>query len=320
MSRSPHGALVALTGLVAGGVCVVASVLGGPAGASGTVCEGVVIDDGNGGTPGVQGPQVAPGSSDLDALGTAGDTVTQNQSGLVCGINGYPANAVETCTNTSNGLYYFWSYWQGNPSTNTWTYAEIGPAEHPVESGQTYVQGWRYQDPGPSGPSAPKPSISPAAAFAQACPGVTPVSPSGGGGGTSSGGGGSGSGGAATPPPPPGVSPLATGSTPAAPAPTATSGRSLSGAPSTGVQGTSTTVASTAGSGGSSSTTSTVLGSERTTPHAKASPALSDAAHHQGTGGDPALPIIVVAVLIAVLGVAAWLRWRRRPDEEPAEG
>ena len=48
--------------------------------------------------------------------------------------------------------------------------------------------------------------------------------------------------------------------------------------------------------------------------------ALSDTAHGHGAGGDPALPIIVVAVLIALLGGAAWLRWRRRPGEEPGEG
>jgi hypothetical protein len=38
-------------------------------------------------------------------------------------------------------------------------------------------------------------------------------------------------------------------------------------------------------------------------------------AHGQG-GGDPALPIIIVAVVILVLGGVSWFLWRRRPAEE----
>jgi hypothetical protein len=325
MSRPPHRALLALA---AGGLCAAATGFpAGPAGASGQVCEGLVIDDGNGGAALVQAAQVAPGSSDLDALGAAGDSVTQNDSGLVCGINGYPANALANCTNTANGLYFYWSYWQGNPSTNTWTYPGIGPAGHPVESGQTYVQGWRYQDPGPASPSAGKPSVSPAAAFAQACPGVTPVAPSSGGGGTS-GGGGSGSGSTVTTTAAaPGASSSPTGSTPTP----AGSGPSSSGASKTTpptsassqtAPASATGPASTAGVGAGQSTTTTTRGAAaRTKQRGGASTlALSDTAHSHGAGSDPALPIIVVAVLIALLGGAAWLRWRRRPGEEPGEG
>ena len=186
--------LLAAACLVVGGLAV-ATLPATPAVASGQVCEGIVLDDGNGSAAAVQAGQVAPGASDLEALSAAGDTVAQNDSGLVCAIDNYPANGLANCTATSGGDYYYWSYWSGDPYTNTWTYAEIGPSEHTVTDGQTYVQGWRYQDPGPSGPSATKPSVTPAAAFAQACPGVTPVAPSSGGGGSGSGGGGSGSGG-----------------------------------------------------------------------------------------------------------------------------
>ena len=191
--RSRPGLLAAAC-LVVGGLAV-ATLPATPAVASGQVCEGIVLDDGNGSAAAVQAGQVAPGASDLEALSAAGDTVAQNDSGLVCAIDNYPANGLANCTATSGGDYYYWSYWSGDPYTNTWTYAEIGPSEHTVTDGQTYVQGWRYQDPGPSGPSATKPSVTPAAAFAQACPGVTPVAPSSGGGGSGSGGGGSGSGG-----------------------------------------------------------------------------------------------------------------------------
>jgi hypothetical protein len=43
--------------------------------------------------------------------------------------------------------------------------------------------------------------------------------------------------------------------------------------------------------------------------------AASDTAAH-GQGGDSALPIIIVALVVLALGGAAWFRWRRRPAEE----
>ncbi len=160
-------------GLVAGGL-VVATTPAVPALAGGQVCAGVVID-GAGGAPLTQGASVPPGSSDLDLLNAAGDSVTQNDSGLVCVINGYPVNGLQNCLKAAHGLYYFWSYWEGDPATNTWTYAAVGPAEHTVAAGQSYVEGWRYQDPGPASPAAAKPSVTPTAAFAQACRSVPPT-------------------------------------------------------------------------------------------------------------------------------------------------
>ena len=147
------------------------------------MCAGIVIDDGTGGgAPVSQGASVPPGSSDLDLLNAAGDTFTQNDSGLICAINNYPANGLQNCLNAAHGLYYYWSYWEGDPTTNTWTYANVGTAEHTVTAGQSYVEGWRYQDPGPDSPDATKPSVTPAAAFAQACSGGSRRHPPSGGG------------------------------------------------------------------------------------------------------------------------------------------
>jgi len=263
---------------------------------------------------------VAPGASDLDALNAAGVTVTENNSGLVCAINNYPANGLQTCLATSGGLYYYWSYWQGDPYANTWTYAEVGPAEHTVNEGQTYVEGWRYQDPGPSGPSATKPSMTPAAAFAQACPGVTPVPTSRGGAGSS----GSGSGGATTTQgTAPATSPTSQGSSVAAgPSP-----------PAAGVSGSrsvtsTTTTRSESGSGsippgdgtGSVSTTTTTSATRANGSAGKQSiprSALANTMAHKGdSGGAAALPIVLVALLIVAFGAAAWFRWRRRAAEE----
>src|SRR3974390_2264640 len=173
------------TGLLLGGTLTLGVLVLGPAAAAaaanGQVCTGMVIDDGPNTNLGnwspvtVQGAHVEPGTSDLQALSSAGDTTTENDAGLVCAINNYPGtvvNNLQNCLSTKDGEYFFWAYWEGDPYTNTWSYASIGPAEHTVIDGQTYVQGWSFQDPGPSSPSATKPSVSPAAAFAQACPGV----------------------------------------------------------------------------------------------------------------------------------------------------
>ena len=145
---------------------------------------GVVVDDGgyNGKGAAVQAANVGPGVSDLQALQVAGDTAYVNNVGLVCaiddgnGVGQVPADGVQNCLATSGSDYFYWAYWEGDPYTNTWTYASIGPAEHTVNSGQTYVEGWSYQNPGPDNLNAKKPSVSPGSAFAQACPGVTPVS------------------------------------------------------------------------------------------------------------------------------------------------
>ncbi len=313
-----HAGLLAAAGFLVGGLTV-AALPATPAVASGQVCEGIVLDDGNGSAADVQAAQVAPGSSDLEALSAAGDTVAQNDSGLVCAINNYPANGLANCTATSGGDYYYWSYWLGDPYTNTWTYAEIGPSEHTVSDGQTYIQGWRYQDPGPSSASAPKPSVTPAAAFAQACPGVTPVAPSSGGGGSASGGGGPGSGGSppttTAPAPTPTTTQTTLATTPGSTPPSTPAGPRASGTTTTTRAASET--APPGATGSTSTTTTTVRIQPR--PAAKSGEAKLAAAADadQGhSGGNAALPIVVVAVLIALLGAAAWFRWRRRPGEE----
>jgi hypothetical protein len=315
-----HAGLLAAAGFVVGSLAV-ATLPATPAVASGQVCEGIVLDDGNASAAVVQAAAVAPGSSDLEALSAAGDTVAQNDSGLVCAIDDYPANGLANCTATSGSDYYYWSYWLGDPYTNTWTYAEIGPSEHAVSAGQTYVQGWRYQDPGPSGAAAPKPSVTPAAAFAQACPGVTPVAPTSGGGASGSGGGGPGTGGTTsastttTPAPTPTTTLTTVATEPRTPPPSIPAGPRASGT-------TTTTRASgepaPPGATGSTSTTTTGVGlhPRPTATPAGAKLAAADDADHGHSGDNAALPIVVVALLIALLGAAAWFRWRRRPGEE----
>jgi hypothetical protein len=311
-----HTGLLAALGLSVGGLTALAlSVSAGAA--SGQVCMGIVIQDGSSSTPSVQAANVTPGTtSDLEALVAAGDTYIPNDSGLVCDINDYPSNEVTGCLNAKGGKFFYWSYWQGNPDTNTWTYASVGPASHDVSAGQDYVEGWRYQDPGFDNPNAEKPTVTPASAFAQTCPATTTPTTSGGGGGSPGGGGGSG---APTPSTAPTTAPTTQPTTAAASgtvphnsespraATTTTRARGLAGtAPPTAQASTSTTTSSAAvGSG-----------SHQKTPTSPTKLAEANASAHGQSGGDPVLPIIIVALVILLLGGVSWFRWRRRPAEE----
>jgi hypothetical protein len=295
---------------------------------------GAVIDDGpntnlgNWSPVAVVGANVAPGTSDLQALSSVGNTSSENDAGLVCAINNYPgtvANNVQNCLRTQNGEYLYWAYWEGDPYTNTWTYASIGPAEHTVSNGQTYVEGWSYQDPGPDNQNATKPSVSPASAFAQACPGVQPA-PSGGSGGAGSGSSaGGGSGGSASGSTPVGSSQSAsatttttaagTGSAP--PGAAGNQASSRTGATTTTRPGSAASAPPSEARGTSTTTTSTGAPPKTNTNNGHGHATLADARPHATPGGgDPALPIVIVGAVIVLLGGLAWWRWRRRPAEE----
>ncbi len=129
--------------------------------AAADVYVAVVIDFGGGpGAPAnvVQCVSVPAGSTDAQALSQVDDrTTAYATSGLLCGIDTYPPDAVANCRATSGDDYYFWSYWHG--TGGTWVYANDGPAEQVVTSGD--VEGWRFQDPGPASPSAPAPGTAP---------------------------------------------------------------------------------------------------------------------------------------------------------------
>src|SRR5579864_9383187 len=103
--------LLARTGLPVVGALILGPLVLGAAGvagaANGQVCMGVVVDDGPNSTEqnwapvAMQVAQVAPGTSDLQALSVAGDTATQNNSGLVCAINNFPSSGLQDCLSTA---------------------------------------------------------------------------------------------------------------------------------------------------------------------------------------------------------------------------
>lgn len=177
--------------LLAAGVLVAA--LAGPApaldGVFGAACAGasgpalaLVVDFGDVTTAGPRpgGVEVHciphPGRmTGLEALRSAGYQLRFAPSGLLCAVNGYPA---EGCGERQGGgrRYLYWSYWRGNGGG--WEYAGIGPAT-PVRAGA--VEGWRFVE-GSSSPSDPQPRWAPDhAAICGAEAGGPPV-PSGGGG------------------------------------------------------------------------------------------------------------------------------------------
>ena len=92
-----------------------------------------------------------------------------------------------------------------------------------------------------------------------------------------------------------------------------------SSGPATTTTTTTTTTAPPSAPACSSTTTSTTAVGAGFRQRARTSPttlAEADASAHGQSGGEPVLPIIVVAVLILLLGGVSWFRWRRRPAEE----
>jgi hypothetical protein len=75
-----------------------------------------------------------------------------NASGLLCAIDGLPA---EGCGQKTADGYAYWSYWHGD--TNGWTYSSTGPGGWRARS--TTTEGWRFSV-GAGNPTDPKPAHS----------------------------------------------------------------------------------------------------------------------------------------------------------------
>ncbi len=293
--------------------------------AAADVYVAVVIDFGGGpGAPAdvVQCVSVPAGSTDAQALSMVDDhTTAYATSGLLCGIDTYPPDAVANCRATSGDDYYFWSYWHGNGGT--WVYANDGPAEQVVTSGD--VEGWRFQDPGPASPSAPAPGTAPD--FSAICADGAVRTTSGAASGAATG--------SATTPPtatgatattgataPPTTAPSGSGDTSAAGGAGAGSG---SGAAAGGAGGGSASTAPTAttvagsgaggraggGRGATSITTTSAPASDRPSRQRDAR-ALGRLGGPGGHGGGFPWPLVVTGVAVLGLGFASLLRWRRQ--------
>jgi hypothetical protein len=79
-----------------------------------------------------------------DALHAAGFTTTgttHDGAGFVCRINGRPTAAAEPCTDTPEASAY-WSYWIGNPGSDSWRYSDDGAMSSAPRAGR--IEGWSY--------------------------------------------------------------------------------------------------------------------------------------------------------------------------------
>ena len=211
---------------------------------------------------------------------------TFNSSGLLCSINGIPTSG---CGQTVPGGYVYWAYYTGNG--HKWVYANAG-AFDPV--GTADVEGWRFQDPGTGRPNDPPPPVAPR--YASLCRAVTttttttrPVRPAGGYRTTTT---------------------TAAGTTTSTRPTKKTTTTTTTTAGSSPTQGGSSSKDGGA-SGSSSSDGSYSSDSTDTTfpqdPVVKSTPATSHTSW-------PNLASITLGVLLILgLGIAGFLRWRKRP-------
>ena len=214
---------------------------------------------------------------------------TYAASGLLCSINGIPASG---CGETVPGGYIYWAYYVGSGSR--WIYSSTGAAA-PV--GPADVEGWRFQDPGTGHPNDPPPATKPR--YAALCP--TPPPPTtttttttrphhGGGGHTTT------------------TRPAATTTTTAKGKATGATTTTTTRPPTVAGINASPLAGSSAGNSSDGSTADTTDTTFPPDPVVKTAPATT-----VRTG--PGLASVALAVLLTLgLGVAALVRWRRRPD------
>jgi len=119
----------------------------------------VVVDfgdvDGNDASPLASCVPLSNRTTGAEALVAAGYRL-RIENGLVCAINGYPANGCGE--RIGQRQYLYWSYWRADAGTNAWTYSSIGPGGARVADRD--VEGWRFVD-GIGSPNDPQPRLAP---------------------------------------------------------------------------------------------------------------------------------------------------------------
>jgi hypothetical protein len=194
------GAL-ALVGAVVLGPALVAPHASGACAAAGGGTVAVVVDFGDvAGSPGHVVVRCVPsGSSKTGAqvLADGGFAVRYDPgSGLLCGIDGFPASGCGDRTGAGRDFSY-WAYWRASAGSSQWTYASVGPGSARAKAGD--AEGWRYVR-GSASPSDPPPRRSPVhatlcpAADRAPSPGLAPAGPPSPGAPPPAGGSGGGSG------------------------------------------------------------------------------------------------------------------------------
>jgi len=281
------------------------------AGAAGTVTVAFVLDFGGAPATLVTGCVTVPDTySRYDALAafTASKGIAAPSyapSGLLCSIDGVPTSG---CGQVVPGGYVYWSYFTGGQGA--WSYASTGAF---ATVGPNDVEGWRFQDPGSGRPNDPAPRSTPN--YRLLCPPVRP-GPTAGTTSTSTTT-------ATTKAPAAGHGPGAGG--PPAHLHPKVAAAGAAGASAAGHRGASLDLIGSGGGSapdkGTTRATSPSGGTSATTPDSSSSASVSIppdpevgmvGTHHVTPGSGPD-PLIVGGLLVAVLAIAAWARWRRRP-------
>lgn len=213
--------------------------------------------------------------SGLDALSAAGFTYTfvPRQVGLVCQLDARPS----PCNGAPANAY--WSYWHGRPG-GSWSYSTLGAGSYAPPAGS--AEGWAFgagAQPGAGPPAlpAPPPPARPPAHTTAHQPAPPPAAPGGGGGSKGTGG--------------TGARPTGTGAGAAGTAPA-----SSSGAAAPGRRSTPATSPTTAAPG-----PATTTGVPRPV-----------ADQRSGGGGVGPGVIVTLLLVLALVGLAGFARYRRR--------
>jgi hypothetical protein len=106
-----------------------------PAYAASSNCVAVVVDSGSR----VSGKCMTwrAGLTGAGALSGTGHSYGFARSGLVCSVDGFPADCHVDST-------HYWSYWHKAPGSGSWTYSNEGAGTYNPRKGET--EGWAYQN------------------------------------------------------------------------------------------------------------------------------------------------------------------------------
>ena len=140
--RPRHSALLASAALLAatGSLCAPVARAASVPSRSTTICVGLVVDGrALGSDVSTSCAKVAKGATGIDVLQAAGHTIGFRRDGLICTIDGLPADG---CAGVDDSHY--WAYFHRAAGSATWAYSTEGAATYQPANGAT--EGWVYDD------------------------------------------------------------------------------------------------------------------------------------------------------------------------------
>lgn len=127
--------ILAATGAIGAGLLLLGPAPAHAHVATGANCVAVIVDSGRGVS--AKCMLWRSGLTGAGALSGTGHSYRLAPSGLVCAIDGFPADCHVDST-------HFWSYWHKAPGSGSWTFSGEGAGTYNPRSGET--EGWAYQN------------------------------------------------------------------------------------------------------------------------------------------------------------------------------